>query len=136
MLKTASPVKKLAGTAVFCAADKDQVATWYPEKRHSLFSYFFLNGLQGAADKNRDKIILLDEMKAYLEKEVRYWARRNSNRIQSPLVTGEGWDIDQGNSTVLKVANVMAELFNWDQQRKEKEIQLFHQYIKETYQVQ
>lgn len=48
--------------------------------------------------------------------------------------TGLGWDMDQGESTAPKVANVMAELFGWDQQRKEEEIQLFHQHIKESYQ--
>ncbi len=50
--------------------------------------------------------------------------------------TGLGWDIDQGKSTALKVANVMAELLDWDQQRKEKELQLFDRHIKEIYQVQ
>jgi len=50
--------------------------------------------------------------------------------------TGLGWDIDQGKSTAVKVADVMAELFDWDQQRKEKELQWFYHHIKETYQVQ
>lgn len=89
MLKTATPIKKLAKAMVFCAADKEQVATWYPEKRHSLFSYFFLKGLQGAADKNKDKSINFEEMAAYLSSEVPYWARRKSNRIQTPLISGE-----------------------------------------------
>ena len=30
----------------------------------------------------------------------------------------------------------MAEICGWDEQRKEKEMQLFHQHIKEIYQVQ
>ena len=34
------------------------------------------------------------------------------------------------------MAIVMAELCGWDEQRTEKEIQLFHQHIKEIYQVQ
>jgi len=50
--------------------------------------------------------------------------------------TGLGWDIDQGKSAAVKVADVMAELLNWDQQRKEKELQRLQHYIKETYQVQ
>ena len=44
--------------------------------------------------------------------------------------------LDQGKSAVPRVATVMAELCGWDEQRKEKEIQLFHQHIKEIYQVQ
>ena len=49
--------------------------------------------------------------------------------------TGLGWEVDQGGSKAAQVANVMAELLGWDQERKEKEIQLFHQHIKEIYQV-
>jgi len=89
MLKIATPVRQLSNTALFCAADKDQVATWYPAKRHSLFSYFFFKGLQGAADLNRDKIIRLKELQSYLSEEVRYQAARESGRIQTPLVLGD-----------------------------------------------
>jgi len=88
MVKTSSPIKKLAKTTIFCASGKDQVATWYPEKRHSLFSYFFIKGLQGAADFNKDKKIKSGEMKKYLKEEVPYWADRASNRVQTPLVSG------------------------------------------------
>ncbi|MCK5542689.1 MAG: caspase family protein [Desulfobacterales bacterium] len=89
MLKTTNPIQNIEKAAIFCAADKDQVATWYPSKRHSLFSYYFLKGLSGAADKNKDKIIRLDEMKAYLASEVKYQAGRESGRVQTPLVTGD-----------------------------------------------
>jgi uncharacterized caspase-like protein len=88
LLKTASPVQDMAGAAVFCAADKDQVATWYPEKRHSLFTYFFLKGLQGDADLNRDKTLQVKEFDTYLKDKVGYWAKRNSGRIQTPLIQG------------------------------------------------
>jgi tetratricopeptide (TPR) repeat protein len=88
MLKTSNPAKNISNTAMFCAADKDQVATWYPAKRHSLFSYFFLKGIQGAADADKDKIIRLKELENYLKEEVPYQALRESNRTQTPLVTG------------------------------------------------
>ena len=89
MVKTATPKKNILNAALFCATDKDQVATWYPEKRHSLFSYFFFKGLQGNADQNGDKIIRLNELKRYLKQEVSYYAQRKSNRIQQPLISGK-----------------------------------------------
>ena len=89
MLKTSSPVKQLSRAAVFSAAQKDQVATWYPSKKHSLFSYFFFKGLQGHADQNNDNIIELKELKYYLGEEVKFQARKESNRIQTPQVAGE-----------------------------------------------
>ena len=47
--------------------------------------------------------------------------------------TGKGWGIDQGKSATSEVANLMAELKGWDERRKEKEINLFQQHIKEMY---
>jgi len=90
MLKSKLPVRKMANGAVFCGAGKDQVCTWYPAKRHSLFTYFFLKGLGGAADNNGDRAITTGEMKIYLQDEVPYWAGREANRKQNPLVTGDG----------------------------------------------
>ena len=49
--------------------------------------------------------------------------------------TGLGWSADRGEATADKVATLMAELKGWDEQRKEEEIQSFHQYIKEMHQV-
>jgi len=90
MLKTTSPVRQIKNAALFCAADKDQVATWYPAKRHSLFSYFFFKGLQGAADRNNDRVIRLKELETYLNEEVKYHAGRRHGRTQTPLVLGDG----------------------------------------------
>ena len=89
MLKTVKPIRDVINTTVFCAAGKDQVATWYPEKRHSLFTYYFLEGLQGKADKDLNSVITVGEMGNYLKSEVKYMARRLSNRVQVPLVSGD-----------------------------------------------
>lgn len=89
MLKNVQPVQKLAHSVIFSSAARDQVATWYPAKRHSLFTYFFLKGLGGAADKDGDKRITAGEMQAYLGREVPYRAQRETGRVQTPLVAGE-----------------------------------------------
>lgn len=88
-LKTAIPVRDISNAAIFCAADKDQVAAWYPAKRHSLFTYFFFKGLKGEADFNKDKIIRLKELDKYLKEHVQYWAKRVKHRTQTPLVRGD-----------------------------------------------
>ena len=90
LLKTVKPVKTLENANIFCSADKDQVATWYPEMRHGLFTYFFLKGLSGDADRDRNRSVTAFELKTYLGKMVPHWANRNSNRNQTPLVTGDG----------------------------------------------
>lgn len=90
MLKNIEPVREVANTVIFSSADKDQVSTWYPAKRHSMFTYWFLKGLGGAADNDGNQSVTASEMKHYLGKEVKYWAQRESNRVQTPLMLGSG----------------------------------------------
>ena len=90
MLKSASPVRKLNKGVIFSGAGKDQVSHWYPEKRHGLFTYFFMKGLRGDADDNGNKRITVAEMKKYLRDKVPYLARRLTGREQTPVVVGDG----------------------------------------------
>ena len=52
------PVKptsvKTANTVSITSAQGNQVSSWYDEKQHSLFTYFFLKAVQGEADANKD----------------------------------------------------------------------------------
>lgn len=79
-----------SNAVVFTSAGLDQVSAWYPEKRHSLFTYYFLKGLQGAADSGNDRVITVAEMEKYLKENVPYMARRLSGIEQEPSVTGSG----------------------------------------------
>ncbi|MBX2843201.1 MAG: caspase family protein [Flammeovirgaceae bacterium] len=97
LLKNISPVFIKAETkilndekaTVFISADPEQVSSWHPEKSHSLFSYYFLKGLQGNADLNEDQKVTVGEMEIYLEENVTYWARRLNSREQNPEIYGE-----------------------------------------------
>jgi len=75
-------------TTLFASGSVHQVSTWYPEKGHSLFTYFFLLGIRGEADANRDGAVTAGEMRAYLEDKVTYMARRLGGIDQTPLVVG------------------------------------------------
>ncbi|MEN7548344.1 caspase family protein [Rapidithrix thailandica] len=89
-INTETRIKNAPNSMVFTSALGDQVSSWYPEKKHSLFTYFFLKGLQGMADSNRDKQLTLAELRQYLLEQVPYMARRLNNRTQTPEVHGEG----------------------------------------------
>ncbi|QEP42382.1 caspase family protein [Ectothiorhodospiraceae bacterium BW-2] len=71
--ETPSPLKN---ASVMTSASGDQLSNWYPEKQHSLYTYYFLKGLQGEADQNRDRTITAGEMQSYLSEEVGYWSKR------------------------------------------------------------
>ncbi len=86
-------------TVEFTSSSADEVSSWYPEKKHSLYTYYFLKGLQGEADANGDKTITVGELHNYLTDKVPYEARRLNNRQQTPGVTParENWVLVQLN---------------------------------------
>jgi len=86
-VKDKSP--SIRNAAVFTSAMSDQVSSWYPEKRHSLFTYFFLKGLSGQADSNQDNKIMTSELGVYLKAEVPYHALRIAGSEQEPHLQQE-----------------------------------------------
>ncbi|MEI6702551.1 MAG: caspase family protein, partial [Deltaproteobacteria bacterium] len=85
--------KKPDSALVLTSSSADQVSSWYPEKRHSLFTYFFLKGLQGEADYNKDGRITAGELRSYLAEHVPYMARRLTGNEQTPQVSGSDGDL-------------------------------------------
>lgn len=75
---------------IFAAATGQQLASWYPEAGHGLFTYYLLRGLKGDADLNGDGNITVGEMGQWLagDDAVSYHARRAYNREQVPQVFG------------------------------------------------
>lgn len=95
-IRVSDPAARFAagGATILTAATGQQLANWYPEQRHGLFTYFFLKGLQGSADANRDGALTVDEMRAWLTAPtggVPEASRRlyGTNREQVPQVWGD-----------------------------------------------
>jgi hypothetical protein len=93
LVKVKKEFRGPANAVLLTSAAVDQVSTWYPEKKHSLFTYFFLKGLQGEADTNKDGKITVGEMDQYLKEQVPYMARKLTGNEQSPVVTGNAADV-------------------------------------------
>ncbi|RMD87215.1 MAG: hypothetical protein D6813_13860 [Calditrichaeota bacterium] len=88
LLSVENPVMRIHNSLVMTSAANDQVSSWYPEKKHSLFTYFFLKGLKGEADKNSDSKVTFRELQDYIDENVPYMARRLNNREQTPHFMG------------------------------------------------
>lgn len=93
MVKVKKEYRGPAGAVLMTSASVDQVSAWYPEKRHSLFTYYFLKGLQGEADNNKDGKITVGELSEYLKEQVPYMARRLKGLEQQPVVMGNAADV-------------------------------------------
>jgi hypothetical protein len=93
MLNVKKEYRGPAGAVLMTSAGADQVSVWYPEKRHSLFTYYFLKGLQGDGDANKDGKITVGEISEYLKENVPYMAQRLKGREQQPVVMGNAGDV-------------------------------------------
>ncbi|MBM3568884.1 MAG: hypothetical protein FJX46_09030 [Alphaproteobacteria bacterium] len=96
LIESASPVfvrgalpAAASGLTVLTAAQSDQLASWDHDARHGLFTQHVLEGLYGAADADQDGHVTAVELKAYLDEEMTYAARRRFNRQQHPSLLGD-----------------------------------------------
>lgn len=78
-------------TAIFLSSKSQQVSNWYPQKNHSLFTYYFLKGLQGYGDLNSDGKITLGEMETFINdpnEGIPYISNREFQRDQKADIIG------------------------------------------------
>lgn len=81
---------------MFLSSGPDQVSNWYPEKKHSMFTYFFLKGLQGNADMNNDGAISVAELEKYINDEnngLPYYSNREFQRPQKAVIYGNDLEL-------------------------------------------
>ena len=76
------------GRAIITASRPAEVSIELPELGHGIFTYFLTEGLRGAADLNRDGIVSLDELYAYVEQQVSRKSRAVGGN-QHPVMKGE-----------------------------------------------
>lgn len=76
-----APPEEKAKVSVLTATDfrTPQFAHWLEDKKHGAFSYFALEGLRGAADRDGDGRVLLSELRDYVDE-----ALARSNFRQTP----------------------------------------------------
>jgi hypothetical protein len=92
LLSVENPAMSLDKGLVFTASEADEISSWYSEKKHGLFTYFFLQGLRGNADRDENGRITGEEMRTYLAENVEMEARRLHSRPQNPQTLGKAKD--------------------------------------------
>ncbi len=85
-LQIENPALASKNIVVLTASKGSEISSSYPEKRHGLFTYFLLKGLQGEADITGDKTISIEEIYHYIVPQVKKVAREGM-REQSPTCT-------------------------------------------------
>ncbi|MBN1622424.1 MAG: caspase family protein [Endomicrobiales bacterium] len=99
LVKGASPLAMVyrskipKGINVFTGCSDTELTSWYPEKQHSLFTYFFLKGLHGDANTDSNDVLTFKELEDYVIAEVSYLARRLYGREQTPKLIGKSSNV-------------------------------------------
>jgi len=88
LLRVNNPIEAMENGVVFSSSSENQLSNWYPEKKHGLFTYYFLKALQGEADANKDGILTVEEVQKYLMDNIPDKAREQ-NHEQTPQVLGD-----------------------------------------------
>ena len=87
-LNVVNPIFEVKNSALFTASSSTQVSSWYHNKKHGLFTYYFLQGLRGKADADKDGRVTVRELEEYVVGNVATQAAK-MNRRQTPEVTGD-----------------------------------------------
>ncbi len=76
------------GRAIITASRPNELSLEVPELGHGLFTYYLLQGLNGAGDLNRDGIVSLQELYEYVEQQVTQKSRALGGN-QHPVMKSE-----------------------------------------------
>jgi WD40 repeat protein len=83
----------LKNGALLASSAADQVSTWYNEKGHGMFTYFFLKAIHNQnADSNKDKKLTIEEIYNFINDNsegIPYHARRLHGIQQNPVLKGQ-----------------------------------------------
>ena len=87
-----NPAALLLNGAVLTSSSGEEISSWHSDVGHGLFTYYFLKGLRGEADGDRNRQITSSEIFGYVMQHVPYLARRLFNRTQTPQLMGGALD--------------------------------------------
>jgi hypothetical protein len=88
MLSVENPVLAGNKAVVLAASSGTQISSTFKEQGHGLLTYYFLKGLQGDGDLNRDGAVEMKELFDYLKPQVQRVARKQYNNEQTPQLLG------------------------------------------------
>lgn len=78
------------GFALLAASTAQQVAQEWEAVKHGVFTYFLLEGLRGAADRDSKGFVTVDDLKKHVLDGLRRWSVEHGGIIQEPTARIEG----------------------------------------------
>lgn len=93
VVKIVNPVIDMPNGVVLSSSKGSQVSSWYNDKEHGMFTYFFLKAIHNKnADYSKDNKLTYSEIYKYIadnDEGVPYFARRIHGVEQTPTIEGQ-----------------------------------------------
>ena len=77
------------GRVIITASDANEVSAEKDELKHGVFTYYFLEGLRGKADLDKDGVITVDELYRYVSMKVPPATGQNQHPVMKGETTGQ-----------------------------------------------
>ena len=103
VISVENPIIAIGKAVVLAASSGDQVSSTYEEKGHGLLTYYFLKGLQGEGDLNKDGAIEMAELYEYIKPNVQRVARKQYNNEQTPQLLASPELLKKGGGRLLEL---------------------------------
>ncbi|HCT72300.1 MAG TPA: hypothetical protein DF409_16490 [Bacteroidales bacterium] len=87
-IKSTLPQSNRRNVAIMLSSAGDQISFEYPSINQGVFSYYLIDGLSGAADKNHDNLITIAETYYYVRDNTYNFVRENVGYTQTPVLFG------------------------------------------------
>jgi hypothetical protein len=90
-IEVENPIFLLPNAVVMTSSSGTEVSSWYPEKKHSMFTYFFLKAIKHNIENGKLNITANEIFRTISDQTegVPYFARRLHGRLQTPQIFGE-----------------------------------------------
>ncbi|OGW70343.1 MAG: hypothetical protein A3A88_09095 [Nitrospirae bacterium RIFCSPLOWO2_01_FULL_62_17] len=92
-------------TVVLAASSGDQISSTFKDKGHGLLTYYFLKGLQGEGDMDKDGAIEMAELYDYVKPNVQRIARKQYNNEQTPQLLASPDVLKKGGGRLVERVN-------------------------------
>lgn len=105
VLSIENPILASGKTMVLAASNGNQVSSTFDEQGHGLLTYYFLKGIQGDGDLNKDGAIDLAELYEYVRPNVERVARNQFNNEQTPQLLASPEMLRKGGGRLIEARN-------------------------------
>jgi hypothetical protein len=85
-IRVSNPLMATPNSILMYSSSGSELSSWYPEKRHGMFTYYLLKAFSGEALKNGSKNLTVGDLKNYISSNVSKRSLKITGQNQTPQI--------------------------------------------------